>query len=465
MNKKYKLSKYNFYCEDQKENLLLCNFAIGPKSFSCVEKEYVNTFKSLILDNKIIEYNNANKSIVNQLKDIGFLAEVNENENSYYDALFYQKVYNTTMMLIIMPTHKCNFKCKYCYEDDIFASKEDMTHDAQVRLLRYIQKNIVNYPKLKISWFGGEPLIALNSIEYLSNKITKICEARKIAYESEITTNAYCLTPSVFDMLYKYKIYSYQITLDGTKEQHDSQRIRAYGLGTFDTILDNLLYIKNHPKYKLAYICIRVNVTKGILDHIKDFLDFYKQNFASDNRFSLRLVAAKNYNEKNIDSVDKNHSSEVEYIDKNKLMEEIYASEYINDIYKFDDIIRMFIPTSGLCYAAKKNSFVIDSELSVYKCTVHFNMEENKIGYINQNGDMIIDDQLHKKWYVRSDIPETCFNCFYLPCCNKGDCPVFYNNINQGEFNSYCHVSNLKNQIKKNILLLNNMMQFKKIIF
>ena len=97
----------------------------------------------------------------------------------------------------------------------------------------------------------------------------------------------------------------------------------------------------------------------------------------------------------------------------------------------------------------KKNSFVIDSELSVYKCTVHFNMEENKIGYINQNGDMIIDDQLHKKWYVRSDIPETCFNCFYLPCCNKGDCPVFYNNINQGEFNSYCHVSNLKNQIKK----------------
>lgn len=126
------------------------------------------------------------------------------------------------MSLVIMPTEKCNFKCKYCYET---FRKGKMSPAVQDAIINYVKKNIRNHTELAVIWFGGEPLEALDVIERLSLAFINICQLARKPYSASMTTNGYNLTPEVYNKLYDLKVYGYQITLDGYKDQHNSQRI------------------------------------------------------------------------------------------------------------------------------------------------------------------------------------------------------------------------------------------------
>lgn len=121
-----------------------------------------------------------------------------------------------------MPTEKCNFKCKYCYET---FRKGKMSPAVQDAIINYVKKNIRNHTELAVIWFGGEPLEALDVIERLSLAFINICQLARKPYSASMTTNGYNLTPEVYNKLYDLKVYGYQITLDGYKDQHNSQRI------------------------------------------------------------------------------------------------------------------------------------------------------------------------------------------------------------------------------------------------
>lgn len=265
MVKEYKMSKYTFRCFDDVGNLLLINFMVGANSLSIIDKDQVCDFEANMLNKNSIVANSTNTHAIEQLLKAGIIVRFDLDEDAVYDAKFYEKIYSNTWQIVILPTHRCNFKCKYCYENSEFSSIPDMDLDEQKCILKYIQKNAGLYSKLRVSWFGGEPLLAIKTIQFLSEGIICICNKRGIRYESEITTNAYNLSPELFDMLYNNKIYIYQITLDGTKNEHDMQRVRIDGTGTFDRIFENLLYIRNNPqKYKFARITIRTNVTRNM---------------------------------------------------------------------------------------------------------------------------------------------------------------------------------------------------------
>lgn len=458
MEKRYKLSKFNLHCLDDEGNLLLCNFLTGIDSLSIIKKEYVKEFEEKILNSKCI-IEKYNENIVQYLYKIRFLAKIDEDEDALYDALFYEKIYSGTWQLIILPTHKCNFKCKYCYEGVEFRAKEDMSYESQKKILKYIQKNSAFHSKLRVAWFGGEPLLSIKTIKYLSEGILEICDAKKINYEAEMTTNGYNMTPQVFDMLYKNKIYIYQITLDGVKKEHDKQRVKEDGMGTFDKILGNLLYIRdNRNKYKLARITIRTNATKNIMLNLKEFLDFFDEYFGSDNRFSLHFTEATQY-ETDMDLLDNTRLLQSDYLGRNKFLDIIYDDKYREKIITKEDIISMFTPMRSLCYAAGREKYVIDTDLAVCKCTVHFGFKENNVGYINNKGDMVIDENVNRKWYVRQPLNEECKDCFYLPCCNKTGCPHKYN-FNKDEFYNHCHMENLKEKMSINLLRLAKYIKF-----
>lgn len=62
-----------------------------------------------------------------------------------------------------------------------------MTKEIQNSIIKYVQKNILNYVGLSVVWFGGEPLLALDVVEYLSENFIKICKAGKRTYVSGMT--------------------------------------------------------------------------------------------------------------------------------------------------------------------------------------------------------------------------------------------------------------------------------------
>lgn len=412
MKEGYKQSIYNYIHTDKSGDLLLCNFAKGPSSFCKIHKEDKKILEAVFSGSSKIE-----SKVYNVLIDKGILVHSEEDEYAKVRALYYDYVYMGNLTLILMPTEQCNFRCRYCYEK---FEKFEMSQSLQNAVIKFVQKNAHRYPGITISWFGGEPLLEMDIVERMMSNIIHIGKQKKIPVISSMTTNAYELSPDVFDRLYNLNVHEYQITLDGLRESHDKQRILQDGTGTFDKIVENLLYIRDSGKYPKAKIQIRVNVTCMVLKNLDKFLEFFKNQFSKDRRFSLYMTAAWSPAQEGGFELELQN----QYLEANELQQYLIDhGVYVTDI-NLAGIWNLFVPMGGLCYASRRNSFVIGSDGKIYKCTVNFDMVENNIGYLEDNGNIHEDDFLHSKWYLdRINMKKMCKQCFLFPVCFGAACP------------------------------------------
>lgn len=209
---KYKPSRFNFIHPCKDGSLRLYNSMTGTKGLLSVPFEYSDTVRTL-LSKDIIESDALFHWEISVLIDNGYLIPIERDENK---CLLLRKMNVLTndkkMSLVIMPTEKCNFKCKYCYET---FKKGKMSLTVQDAIINYVKKNIRNHIELAVIWFGGEPLEALDVIERLSLAFIDICQLARKPYSASMTTNGYNLTKAVYNKLYDLKVYGYQITLDG----------------------------------------------------------------------------------------------------------------------------------------------------------------------------------------------------------------------------------------------------------
>src|SRR5260370_10138682 len=98
--------------------------------------------------------------------------------------------------------------------------------------------------KLEISWFGGEPLLALDVISEINKNALDVAKTEGFTFRSGMTTNGYFLDQDRFRQCLDHKIDFFQISLDGNPDDHNASRKLASGGGTFDRIWSNLIAMK-----------------------------------------------------------------------------------------------------------------------------------------------------------------------------------------------------------------------------
>lgn len=304
----YKVSKFNYFTTNNKDELLLFNSNKGLKSLCKISKENKLKFESMLKNKEFI--NNLDKEILNNLIKKGILVKENVDEDLLRKFYKYKQIYNNNLSLIILPTHQCNFRCVYCYENFEYGNMDLKTQDA---IIEYVRKNIRKFSSLSVSWFGGEPTLAIKEIEYISKSLIEICKKAKKPYSSNITTNGYLLTEENVQRLIKCKIFGYQVTIDGIKETHNSQKPHISSKDTFDTVINNLLNMKNNIKSKLLNVIIRTNVSKKIYDVLEEYIDFYYDNFNDDKRFSFFIRPVGDFGGNTVKKFSENLISEDEF--------------------------------------------------------------------------------------------------------------------------------------------------------
>lgn len=344
----------------------------------------------------------------------GFIKD--ENRNEYLETVLQKNdvINDRSLLLTIMPTEDCNFRCKYCYEDH---KKGKMSETIQKAIIKFISKNIKDYTQLYVSWFGGEPLEALDVINNLSYHFMKICDIAKKSYRASMTTNAYNLNVDVFQKLLLNKVYGYQITIDGLKNSHDQLRVLHDGTGTFDKIINNIQQIKK-IKRNTFMIDIRTNFTRKILNHIDTYIQFLNE-LLDDSRFSFFIHLASDWGGETVSEIKS------EILSNNQYKELLNVILKCNPQFGMKAHLRDLDCESSRCYAGLRNSYVIGSDGYIYKCTEDFNMEENHIGYITDSGELIIDKAKQALWLDCETIKPsaTCQLCSYYGCCLGGSCP------------------------------------------
>lgn len=348
------------------------------------------------------------------LKDNKYLVRVTENEDYHAELLRGDYVLNGRLSITIMPTEQCNFRCKYCYES---FQHGKMSRELQDAIIKFVAHNITKYSSVDLSWYGGEPLLAKDIIEYISEKVLEICRRTKRYLTTSITTNAYYLDLDTFKMLQKYNLVNVQITLDGIKETHDTQRVLANGKPTYDVILKNLLDIKEHTKSAVQKIIIRTNVSKDIYDVFDEYIDFYADTFGDDERFTFLIRPVGDWGGDAVGQMS------------DKLMNrDSFRAIYDKLIHHPKKLNMTFVdgylqPGGSVCYAARRYFYLIRANGDINKCTCVLDAEENQLGRITASGKLEIDEAKMARWVAHNKLPK-CSGCNFYGSCFASNCPM-----------------------------------------
>ncbi len=406
----FKVSQYTYKMFNDNHELLLYNSSIGSSSFCKINSIDTPRINAL-LSNNHSGIDLSNDSVLIELAKRGFIVDEQFDENMPCHLLYLKAVNNRELHLVINPTDSCNFKCIYCYENELNSCMSDETQNS---IVNFVKRNIKNFEGLNVSWFGGEPLLRLDIIKSLSEKFINICHQAKRSYISTITTNGYLLTADTLKSLLRLKIIHYQITLDGPSKTHDMQRPLKNGMGTFDTIFKNLIDINNQCRHSIYHISLRTNFTSTIYPYLEEYLNLIEKHFADNSHFDILIRVADDWGGERI----KGMQSKLIADDRQTIRNIITLMK--NHKLKFNLMRHMFDPGNNFCYAAKINSYSINSSGEISKCTTDLKLNPDlKIGDVTSS-DFLINKAASLKWIIPYE--NTC-SCFFKPVCLGIRCP------------------------------------------
>lgn len=403
-------SRFNAISKAENGELILYNsYTGGIASFSVEEKiEVLQVLRN--------GFTGDLTGTLKPLVELGFLVGENVDEHSRASFL-HQSMHRTdTMHLILMPTEACNFRCTYCYQT---FPQGKMKTEVREGIKKYIAQKASSLNHLNISWFGGEPTLALDVIKELSESILKTVEENNISFSAEMSTNGYLLTSESFRSLLDLNVRRYMITLDGNSDTHDSRRFLTGGGKTFHRIIDNLKAIKELDAS--FEIFIRINFDDENLDKIPDFIGYLSTIFGDDSRFQIFCRPVGRWGGAN--------DADLPICDSHVAETKIWEfTEYgLNQgLNMSSNIESALIPAGSVCYAAKPHSFAIGADGQLYKCTCSLDEEFNKVGKIFADGSLEIDYDKLALWVTSGEEKDTvCQSCFFRPSCQGNHCPLY----------------------------------------
>jgi uncharacterized protein len=256
-------------------------------------------------------------------------------------------------------------------------------------LKRLIQARASDLSLLQLSWFGGEPLLALDIVLDVTTFARDACNNSGCPeFSANMTTYGYHLTTNNFLKTLNVGIYHYQITLDGDRDAHDAVRTTAGGKRTFDAVWTNLLNMRSVDRK--FDIMIRTHYTPSSWLATGRLLAMIAHEFEGDSRFRVFLKEVSNLGGNNghryVTFNDEEKRSVLETLRDicgNRIQVKTDAQE--------DD---------GICYAARLNSFVIRADGRIGKCTVALDHEGNNVGTLCEDGTLKLSRDRLNPWLI-----------------------------------------------------------------
>ena len=164
----------------------------------------------------------------------------------------------TTKGITFIVTKDCQLACKYCYLVGK-NSKERLSFEVAKRAVDYILQHEFDFPEESVIWdfIGGEPFLEIELIDkicdYIKTEMYRLNHHWFDSYRFSFSTNGINYhTEAVQKYIKKNREHlSIGITIDGTKQKHDLNRIwKGEGpeRGSYEDVVRNIpLWLKQFP--------------------------------------------------------------------------------------------------------------------------------------------------------------------------------------------------------------------------
>lgn len=343
-------------------------------------------------------------------------------ENEFDEVMIQNRISlddNTTLGITMQPGANCQLGCHYCGQ---VHTKKAMSEDMYPQLLKRIESNLKNknYNHLSVTWYGGEPLMAYKQIRELTNEFSELAKTKNLAYSAGMITNGLSLKINIFEELVtKYHLNFFQITIDGTKEHHDTRRITKEGASTFDIIFKNVVAITAHPLYKEkgVVINIRINIDQTNYQSVIPLLEILVEH----NLQKLVKVQFAPITDWGGNDAAKNSLSKEDFA----VIEIDWLMFAIKHDFHFDLLPTRILQT---CMVVDHDQEVYDANGNIYPCwefpyTPTYEGGEYLIGNISNHESSYNTKAITRDWYDDLEKGTTwCKTCQFLPACG-GSCP------------------------------------------
>lgn len=385
--------------------------------------------QSLLKNNNFI--GKLSPSLFKQLKNKSFIVprQTNELEQLGKDDFYARLHKDNGLILTLLPTFQCNFRCSYCFENN-HHHKNNQTLDnlTQANLVKFVEKKLATGIKgtIYVKWFGGEPLLAHNIMLNLTHKLKQVSSKFGNKYISSMVTNGYLLDQLTKEDIKKLSIFAIQVTLDGTEKVHNKRRPHFTNRDSFEKIIDNLKYAENI----VDNLYIRMNIDRSNAKCIPNLLKYLKENgLLKKCRYDMGYIDTQT----GTYSLDPSCTALLSEDDIKYIYTEI--SQGLNDLsLEYLEVAEYPKKTNFACDAQLKNSYVIDPEGYAYKCLNDATIPNRALFNIN-SGEQINPQRENQFLNLNPYNISKCKNCVYIPVCHGG-CPAKI--IDLGETHATC---------------------------
>lgn len=412
-SKSYVLSRWNYLFSIDNEHYIYNTFSCGfgkldPKMFKFVKKietsqSYTPTKKEIPLVKALLQGSIIVQTDTNELNQLKFLSRTRRYNDS-------QKVISMT----IVPTLDCNFRCSYCFQEHQNDSKNHlyMNRKTQDAIVKYVELRAKNGAKrISICWYGGEPLLAYDTINLLTERFLKLSDKYSIPYDASMVSNGYLLDKKRIDLLLRWRIVDFQVTVDGPKEIHDKRRPLVSGKPTYSKIIKNICNLTNEKGF--PSISLRVNLDETNKNYLDDLLnDLNKKGLM--NKLGVYLAP--------VTSTTKScgEISSVIFSSKDMIEKDI---QFVNTLIDKNLVVTMNYPKASVtqCMAVCPESNLVGPDGTLWPCWDVVGRKEESIGNIRTG---CIHNDTFLKWCLWDPFEdEECLDCKVLPIC-MGGCPA-----------------------------------------
>ena len=299
--------------------------------------------------------------------------------------------------LIVLPTEDCNFRCTYCYEDHIPGR---MSHDTVTGIKKLIDRRMDDLNFLRLSWFGGEPLITKDIVFEVSEFAHRRCQEKGVEISGDMTTNGYLLTKDVMTRLVAANQTQFFVSLAGIGANHDQYRPLASGKGTFDRIWGNLIELQDSTLDFTMNLRLHFGPDIAMCEELCSKVN---QQFAGDSRFSFAM--------QRIADLGGEYSGQFATISAEEAQPIVLRlASLLPDVQADQDQNKGFI-----CCAARPNNFIIRANGQICRCACHLNDPKTQVGHLDSDGRMNIDRQLIQPWFKGYDhLDSRMLSCPYV---------------------------------------------------